>query len=275
MGHKRRSEQGAKSCKRRKSYSPNVENGRKYLIDILKKSGEELGDSSSEISTDSCPSGASPSTSSSPEELAEDCDVQSSVTTSVQCLAIDCEMVGVGPQRSSALGRCSVVNCNGEILFDAFVQPEQPVTDYRTKWSGIRESDLREAITFKKARKQVKKLIKNCVLIGHSMHCDLHALNLLHPWHLLRDTSRYYPIRSLAGLPMNTTPSLKDLSNILLSEKIQDNEHCSVEDARAAMSLYKLCEQQWEKELKGELSTESYLSDLYWPAWTRTGHNAS
>ena len=229
----------------------------------LSEEGEKIGDNLSECSTDSVVSTS--------DNLASEVELETAANLT-ECLALDCEMVGVGIYRSTALARCSVVNYNGDVVCDVYVKPEQPVTDYRTKWSGIRKGDLTDGCTFQEARKQVRKIIKGHILIGHSLHSDLHALNLSHPGHLMRDTSKYCPIRGLAGLQCNMTPSLRDLASILLSRTIQDGEHCSVEDAGAAMSLYKLCEQQWEKELRGELSNESYLSDLYWPSWTRTGN---
>ncbi|XP_046842099.1 apoptosis-enhancing nuclease-like [Xenia sp. Carnegie-2017] len=189
-----------------------------------------------------------------------------------KCLALDCEMVGVGHCYSNALARCSLVNYNGEVVVDVYVKPGQPVTDYRTKWSGIRREDLKDGHCFDDVRKFVRKIIEGCILVGHALHSDLLALKLTHPRHLVRDTSKYCPIRGLAGLKQNMTPSLRDLAGILLNETIQDGEHCSVEDARATMSLYRLCESQWEKELRGELSNESYLSDMYWPSWTRNRH---
>ena len=42
----------------------------------------------------------------------------------------------------SILGRCSIVNHHGHVIYDTFVQPLAPVTDYRTLWSGIRKKDL-------------------------------------------------------------------------------------------------------------------------------------
>ncbi len=249
----------AKRLKTVRSPTPvSLENGGKFS-----EEGEKLSDNLSECSTDSLPSTS--------DSLASEIEVETAADVT-QCLALDCEMVGVGIYRSSALARCSVVNYDGDVVCDVYVKPEQPVTDYRTKWSGIRKGDLNDGCTFKQARKQVQKIIKGHILVGHSLHSDLHALNLSHPRHLMRDTSKYCPIRGLAGLQRNMTPSLKGLASILLNYTIQDGEHCSVEDARAAMSLYKLCEQQWEKELRGELSNQSYLSDLYWPSWTRTGN---
>jgi RNA exonuclease 4 len=50
-----------------------------------------------------------------------------------QVLAMDCEMVGVGPNGSkSVLARVCIVNAAGNKLIDAFVQPMEKVTDYRS-----------------------------------------------------------------------------------------------------------------------------------------------
>ena len=260
MRLKRQSKDISSSAKRLKTVrqSVSLKSGVKFC-----EESETLSDNSSECSTDSLLSIS--------DGLPGENEVETTADLT-QCLALDCEMVGVGIYRSTALARCSVVNYSGDVVCDLYVKPEQPVTDYRTKWSGIRKGDLSDGYNFQEAQRQVRKVIEGRVLIGHSLHSDLHALNLSHPRHLMRDTSKYCPIRALAGLQCNMTPSLKDLASILLHCTIQDGEHCSVEDARAAMSLYKLCEQQWEKELKGELSNQSYLSDLYWPSWTRTGN---
>lgn len=77
-------------------------------------------------------------------------------------LAIDCEMVGTGPKGSvSQLGRCSVVSYDGDVVYDKFIKPPVPVTDYRTRWSGIRPRNLSNATPFSMARKEVKKLHSN------------------------------------------------------------------------------------------------------------------
>ena len=47
-------------------------------------------------------------------------------------VALDCEMVGVGPQgRRSVLARVSVISGDGCCLLDTFVRVEEKVTDYR------------------------------------------------------------------------------------------------------------------------------------------------
>jgi len=59
------------------------------------------------------------------------------------CVAIDCEMVGVGPNGAeSSVARVSVVNYHGAVLLDVYVQQRERVTDYRTKYSGIRKEHM-------------------------------------------------------------------------------------------------------------------------------------
>lgn len=73
-------------------------------------------------------------------------------------VAIDCEMVGTGPQgRLSELARCSVVNYEGDVIYDKYVQPELPIVDYRTRWSGITKQHMKSAIPFKAAQAEVRK----------------------------------------------------------------------------------------------------------------------
>lgn len=41
------------------------------------------------------------------------------------------------------LARVSVVNEYGVVLLDKYIKPWKKVVDYRTKYSGIREADLK------------------------------------------------------------------------------------------------------------------------------------
>ncbi len=81
---------------------------------------------------------------------------QTSAGIPTKYLAMDCEMVGTGPKGSiSQLARCSVVSYEGDVVYDRFINPPVPVTDYRTRWSGIRRSDLIHATPYSEARKEV------------------------------------------------------------------------------------------------------------------------
>lgn len=73
-------------------------------------------------------------------------------------VAIDCEMVGTGPQgRLSELARCSVVSYEGDVIYDKYVRPELPIVDYRTRWSGITKQHMKNAIPFTAAQAEVRK----------------------------------------------------------------------------------------------------------------------
>lgn len=75
-------------------------------------------------------------------------------------LAMDCEMVGTGPNGEfSELARCSLINYTGTVVYDKYVLPCRPVTDYRTRWSGIKKEHLIRALPYEEARNEVTKLI--------------------------------------------------------------------------------------------------------------------
>ncbi|KDE03790.1 hypothetical protein MVLG_05731 [Microbotryum lychnidis-dioicae p1A1 Lamole] len=165
-----------------------------------------------------------------------------------QYLAIDCEMVGVGPEGvESTLARVSIVNYHGHVTYDSFVKPREKVTDYRTWVSGVREHDLLNAPTFAEVIKNVSELIKGRILIGHAISNDTQVLLLSHPHHLTRDTSKYAPLQALAR---TKRPSLKTLSKLVLGVDIQSGEHSSIDDARATMAIYRSQKSAWEDALK-------------------------
>ncbi|GAA5904258.1 hypothetical protein JCM5296_007418 [Sporobolomyces johnsonii] len=164
-----------------------------------------------------------------------------------QYLAIDCEMVGVGPEGvESTLARVSIVNYHGCTILDRFVRPREKVTDYRTWVSGVREEDLRNAPSFAEVQKEVSELITDRILIGHALSNDTTVLLLSHPWHLTRDTSKYAPLQ---GLAKTKRPGLKTLSKLVLGIDIQSGEHSSVIDARATMAIYRSQKPAWEDSL--------------------------
>ncbi|XP_035521136.1 apoptosis-enhancing nuclease-like [Morone saxatilis] len=202
----------------------------------------------------------------------------SSCSTTV--VALDCEMVGTGPGgRCSELARCSILDYRGNILYDKYVQPSQPVTDYRTRWSGIRRHHLHSAMPFAQAREEILRVLEGKVVVGHAIYNDFEVLDMLHPGHMVRDTSTTRLLSRLAGFPRERCASLKILASKLLNRRIQVGRrgHCSVEDAQAALDLYKLVEGEWEQELQNKLrddnapqepsfaSSNHYMQDEYWP----------
>lgn len=162
-------------------------------------------------------------------------------------VAIDCEMVGIGPNpdRESALARVSIVNYNGDQVYDSYVIPVETVTDWRTHVSGIAPKHMKSARTLKEVRAEVERILKDRIIVGHAIRHDLEALMITHPKRDIRDTARHPPYRKLAG---GGSPRLKILASELLGCEIQEGEHSSIEDARACMLLFRRDKAAFERE---------------------------
>ncbi|KAH9763887.1 RNA exonuclease 4 [Citrus sinensis] len=153
-------------------------------------------------------------------------------------VAMDCEMVGISQGNKSALGRVSLVNMWGNLIYDEFVRPLERVVDFRTRIS---------AKDFPTVQKKVAELIEGRILVGHALHNDLKVLLikfffLLVVWSINTRNGRSKALRHLAAE--------------ILAVEIQNGEHCPIDDARAAMLLYMKNRKQWEKSVKDQTRLE-------------------
>jgi RNA exonuclease 4 len=162
-------------------------------------------------------------------------------------IALDCEMVGFGPTPNddSQLARVSIVNYHGHQIYDSFVVPQVPITDYRTHITGITAKTLEEARQSKEVQTDVATLLSGRVLVGHAIKNDLAVLMMGHPKRDIRDTSRHPAFREMS---QGRTPSLKKLAREILGLEIQQGHHSSVEDARTTMLLFKREKEAFEAE---------------------------
>lgn len=156
-------------------------------------------------------------------------------------------MVGVGPDpdKESVLARVSIVNFNGDQVYDSYVRPKEMVTDWRTHVSGITPKHLAVARELEQVQEDVASILDGRILVGHAVRNDLDALLLGHPKRDIRDTSKYPPYRKVAG---GGSPRLKVLAEEFLGLNIQTKSHSSVEDARATMLLYRRDKAAFERE---------------------------
>ena len=162
-------------------------------------------------------------------------------------VAVDCEMVGVRGNLS-ALACCTIVGYNGEVIFHSYIKPREPITSYRTRWSGITPHHMTFAIPAHTALACVQKILKFRMIVGHDLSADLKLLGLSnHPKTLIRDTLKCPQVHMLVGLPQ---PSLKVLALKLLQRDIQVGSHSSLEDAKAVMDIYRTVEVKWEEYLR-------------------------
>ena len=166
----------------------------------------------------------------------DDDDREESEIKELPIFSIDCEMVETA--QGSELARISVINEALECKYDTFVKPAITITDYRTKFSGITEETLRDiSTTLQDVQEKLKAILPpKCIIAGHSLENDLHAMKVIHPYVI--DTSCIFsPMPS----PLYK-PKLKKLTMELLSKEIQSGfeGHDSIEDATACMRLVQL-----------------------------------
>ncbi|XP_064459195.1 exonuclease GOR-like isoform X1 [Ornithodoros turicata] len=145
--------------------------------------------------------------------------------------ALDCEMCFT--KRGLEVARVSVVGADGATVYDSYVQPEHPVLDYNTAFSGVTEEHLKGVrTTLQDVQAVLLRLFSaSTVLVGHGLENDLRALKLLHS--TVVDTAVVFPHHR--GLPYRR--SLRSLVSAYLSREVQEGAHDSVEDARACMQL--------------------------------------
>jgi RNA exonuclease 4 len=192
-------------------------------------------------------------------------------------VAIDCEMMpsNVG----QVLGRVSVVNYEGAIIFDTFVCYPGPIiiTNTDEKFSGIGLNDIdpqNGAQPFANVQAQLLKLLCDRVVIGHDIQKDLKVISMDLPSHILRlqrvsqplnpvifsittrDTQKCSRYRQYAKRGAHQGPSLKNLAQEVLGRAIKQGRVSSVEDAIATMELYRNAETDIEQE-QGKYSCRS------------------
>jgi len=161
------------------------------------------------------------------------------VTETSPMFSIDCEMVQTA-KCVHELAKICVMDSDFKVLFTSYVKPDQPVTNYLTKFSGITPQILSGIrTTLKDVQERLKEILPpDAILVGHSLNSDLNALKMFHPYVI--DTSVIY---CLTHSRLRKS-KLKDLAKIFLGKDIQTDDaehgHDPEEDARAAMELVHL-----------------------------------
>ena len=147
--------------------------------------------------------------------------------------ALDCEMVET--REGLELARVSLVDETLQCIYDRLVKPDNPVLDYKTQYSGITEDTLRNvSTTLADVHADLRYLLTlQCIMVGHSLENDFHALKMFHPYVI--DTSCLF----LATMNYQCKPKLRFLAKKLLGLDIQtgDDGHSSVQDACTCMKL--------------------------------------
>ncbi|KAI0284968.1 hypothetical protein BGY98DRAFT_946467 [Russula aff. rugulosa BPL654] len=165
-----------------------------------------------------------------------------------QMLAIACTVIGVGPGgNTSVVARVAICDYKGDPVLDYYVVPTMAVTDYRTSTSGITATHLTsgEAKPFEFVQVHVAEVIKDKVVVGHSLWNDLSVLGIPHPAVNTRDVALYQPFRNALKLP-NQSVCLPTLTFHFMGRRGQEGQQNPLENARAAMNLYHSHANEWE-----------------------------
>ncbi|CAJ0942875.1 unnamed protein product, partial [Mesorhabditis belari] len=180
-------------------------------------------------------------------------------------VALDAEFIDVNEDigRKSIARLSCVDGRDGQVIMDDHVAtcPGDNVGNYLTHVSGIIRDDLdpitstKHLTTLKTVYLKILNLVqKDVKFVGHALSNDFSALNLYVPPNQILDTVHLFRDRA----PQCRMLSLQFLAYHLLNEKIQQNIHDSVEDARIALQLYR----KWE-ELNASGDLEKAIQQLY------------
>ena len=165
-------------------------------------------------------------------------------------VALDWEMVEVD-HSSDGLARVSIVNYNGHVLMDTFVVPRGKITNYRSWVSGIYPSSMENAMPYNEARKKAIEILKDRIIVGHSLKHDFKVLNWEPLQHNIRDLVTF---KKFQDVQKRHPKSLKKWTAEFLGKTIQTGSHSSVIDARAALGCYRIVEHQWNQLVKSKLN---------------------
>ena len=179
-------------------------------------------------------------------------------------VAIDCEMVRCVPdekwlenarkrnkKRVAVAVRCAIVDYDLQVIYNEFICPPMEVKDWQGYHRSHHQEQVKEGTPFYNAREIVRKLLRGKLVVVHHFYHDFDAIQICSviPKDNIRDTSTFKPLRNKAGEDV-TKPYVKltKLAKAILGLRIQKTKpHDPVEDAKAAMELYKVVEQEWEE----------------------------
>ncbi|TCD70078.1 hypothetical protein EIP91_005060 [Steccherinum ochraceum] len=166
-------------------------------------------------------------------------------------IAVGVQVVHFNPAvRLPMVARVTLVDYKGFVVYDKFVRPTQPVCDYRTAQTGLQPRDLAGAPEFREVRFEVSMLLRDRIIVGHSLWHFLSVMELSHPAIDTRDTALFLPFRKSLKYKSHAVVPLNTLVLKLMNRQIGCNGEIAVEDARAALDLYRSCEQTWEGIVK-------------------------
>jgi hypothetical protein len=146
------------------------------------------------------------------------------------------------PHMSLARVSCILSSRDGDerTIMDDYVHTPEDVLDYVTLYSGIHEGDLdptkstKNLTALKATQFKLRALVDRGVkFVGHGLPQDFRVCNVVVPPSQIIDTLELFHRSGHRKL------SLRFLAYLVLGERVQEDEHDSVEDARTSLRLYR------------------------------------
>ncbi|WUR02845.1 RNA exonuclease [Vairimorpha necatrix] len=146
-------------------------------------------------------------------------------------ISLDIEMVTT--KIGKEVGRISLIDNLGNVLYDKYVKPINQVINYETEYSGLTKEILDDGIENYQMIQEISEFIgKDTVVLGHGLENDFTSLGMYHD--KIIDTS--YLFLSTQSRRV----SLQQLSRTYLKIQIQNQSHCSIIDATTCLKLLSL-----------------------------------
>jgi len=124
--------------------------------------------------------------------------------------------------------------------FQSLINPQKKVDYFVQKLTGIKEKELKSCKTFKDHAKEIKKLLKNKVIVGHNVEYDYRVLK-----NEFKIIGIDYKAKTLCIIEMSKKifPDLESykLKKICKHFNIElNNHHRAFDDAKATSELFKI-----------------------------------
>ncbi|GJE87771.1 exonuclease domain-containing protein [Phanerochaete sordida] len=151
-----------------------------------------------------------------------------------------------GISRLPMVARVTLTDYRGFVIYDTYVRPTQPVSDYRTAQTGLTATHLAGAPPFPEVQQRVAMMLRDRIFVGYALWEFLSVMGLSHPAIDTRDTALFLPFRRSLRYRSNAQVPLVVLVNQFMARNIGLHGDIPTEHARAALDLFRSCEQVWE-----------------------------
>ncbi|KRY01818.1 PAB-dependent poly(A)-specific ribonuclease subunit 2 [Trichinella pseudospiralis] len=150
----------------------------------------------------------------------------------------------------------------GSPIFDNYIITREHISDYQTKFSGIKPGDLdpttsnkNTLVAMKTVYLKLRYFVDNGIkFVGHGLQNDFKVINIYVPPEQTVDTVELF------RLPRRRLISLRFLAWFFLNIRIQSNTHDSAEDAHSALVLYERYKEMTENK---QNNFHNILNNLY------------